>query len=81
MLFHEYMADEMGTLEHIYATAGMDLTEEARAEINDYRVAHPRGKEGQIAYDLRGDFSVTPEEVRSRFDDYIDRFPVRIEVM
>jgi hypothetical protein len=81
VLFHEYMADEMGTLERIYASAGMDVTEEARAEIDRYRVAHPRGKEGQVVYDLRGDFSVTPEEVRSRFDDYLDRFPVRIEVM
>jgi hypothetical protein len=80
VLFHEYMADEMGTLERIYASAGIDLTEEARAEIDTYRVAHPRGMEGQVAYDLRGDFSVTPEAVRSRFDQYLDHFPVRIEV-
>jgi hypothetical protein len=80
VLFHEYMADEMGTLERVYDSAGMELTEEARTEIDGYRHAHPRGKEGQVRYDLRGDFSVTPEEVRSRFDAYLDRFPVRIEV-
>jgi hypothetical protein len=80
VLFHEYMSDEMGTLERIYASAGMELTEEARGEIEAYRVAHPRGKEGQVVYDLRRDFSVTPEMVRSRFDEYIGRFPVRIEV-
>jgi hypothetical protein len=33
-----------------------------------------------VVYDLRGDFGVTPEEVRSRFGAYLDRFPVRVEV-
>ena len=80
VLFHEYMADEMGTLQRIYASAGIEWTEAARAEIDAYRAAHPRGKEGQIVYDLRADFFVTPEEVRSRFGAYLGRFPVRIEV-
>ncbi len=80
VLFHEYMEDEIGTVRRIYASAGIEYTERARAEIDAYRAAHPRGKEGQILYDLRGDFSVTPREVRSRFDQYLDRFPVRIEV-
>lgn len=80
VLFHEYMADEMGTLQRVYDCAGIELTDRARAEIETYRRAHPRGKEGRVVYDLRGDFSTTPEEVRSRFDTYFDRFPVRIEV-
>ena len=42
--------------------------------------AHPRGKEGQVVYDLRRDFAVTPDEVRTRFGFYLDAFPVRIEV-
>ncbi len=80
VLFHEYMADEMGTLERVYARAGIPLTDQARAEIAAYQDAHPRNRGGQIAYDLRGDFSTTPEEVRSRFGAYLDRFDVRIEV-
>ena len=80
VLFHEYMADEMGTLERVYECAGIELTDQARAEIEAYRSAHPRGKEGQVVYDLRRDFSTTPEEVRSRFSEYLDRFDVRIEV-
>ena len=78
--FHEYMADEIGTLERVYAGAGIPLTERARAEIAAYQDAHPRSRGGQIAYDLRRDFSTTPEEVRSRFGAYLDRFDVRIEV-
>ena len=31
--FHEYMADEMGTVQRVYDAAGIELTDEARAEI------------------------------------------------
>lgn len=78
--FHEYMADELGTLQRIYDAAGIELTDSAKAEIGTYQAAHPRGKEGRVVYDLRGDFVTTPEQVRERFGDYLDRFPVRIEV-
>jgi hypothetical protein len=78
--FHDYMADELGTLQRIYDAAGIELTETARAEIGAYQAAHPRGKEGRVVYDLRGDFATTPEQVRERFGDYLDQFPVSIEV-
>ena len=80
VLFDEYMADELGTLQRVYDCAGIELTSRARAEIEAYRTDHPRGKEGRVVYDLRGDFATTPDVVRSRFRDYCDRFPVRIEV-
>jgi hypothetical protein len=80
VLFHDYMADELGTLERVYECAGIELTDQARAEISAYRRAHQRGKEGRVVYDLRRDFSVTPDEVRSRFTDYLGHFDVRIEV-
>ncbi len=70
----------MATLQRVYDAAGIELTDQARSEIEAYQAAHPRGKEGRIVYDLRRDFATTPEEVRSRFGDYMDRFPVRIEV-
>jgi hypothetical protein len=80
VLFHEYMADELGTLEKVYDGAGIAVTDRARAKVAAYRDAHPRGREGQVIYDLRGDFGVTPAEVRARFGPYLERFPVRIEV-
>jgi hypothetical protein len=80
VFFDEYMADEPGTLQRVYDAAGIELTDRARAEIEAYRATHPRGKEGRVVYDLRHDFSTTPEEVRARFGAYLDRFPVRIEV-
>jgi hypothetical protein len=78
--FDRYMADEMGTLQHIYDVAGLDFTPEARRQIGAHRDAHPRGKEGRVVYDLKRDFSVTPDEVRSPFSFYFDRFDTRIEV-
>ena len=81
VLFDDYMADEMGTLLGIYDAAGIELTDQARAEIEAHRAAHPRGKDGRVVYDLRRDFSVTPEEVRARFGAYLARFPARIEVL
>ena len=80
VLFHEFMADDLATVERIYRTAGLAMTDEARRQIVGYRDAHRRGLEGQVAYDLRRDFGVSPEEVREPFDFYVDRFPVRVEV-
>jgi len=80
VFFEEYMADEMGTLQRVFDCAGIELTDQARAEIAAYQLAHPRGKEGRVVYDLRRDFLVTPAEVRSRFGAYLDRFEARIEV-
>jgi len=80
VLFHEFMADEAGTLERIYAAADLPYTDEARAEQRAYVEAHPRGRDGQVVYDLRGDFGAEPDALREPFDFYLKRFPVRVEV-
>jgi hypothetical protein len=56
------------------------MTAQARAQIQGHLREHPRGKEGQVVYDLRRDFEVEPAELRRPFGFYLDRFPVRIEV-
>ena len=58
VFFDQYMADEMGTLERVYDWPASRSPSEARAEIAEYQAAHPRGKEGRVAYDLRRDFAV-----------------------
>jgi hypothetical protein len=78
--FHDFMADDLATVERIYDAAGLDLTPEARRQVTAYRDSHPRGRDGQVVYDLRRDFGVTPEEVRATFTFYLDRFDVRPEV-
>lgn len=81
VLFHEFMADDVGTVEKIYEVAGLEMTAEARGQIQAYMDAHPRGKEGQVVYDLRKDFGADPAELRKAFDFYFERFPdIRIQV-
>lgn len=80
VLFHEFMADDLAMVENIYERAGLAMTPQARAELQSYLADHPRGKHGQVVYDLRGDFGVEPQALRQRFDFYFERFPVRVEV-
>jgi hypothetical protein len=74
------MADDFGTVERIYELAGLPMTSEARSQIQAYLREHPRGKEGQVVYDLRRDFDAEPAELRRPFGFYLERFPVRVEV-
>lgn len=78
--FHEFMADDVGMIEKIYEVAGLPMTNEARKNLDNYMLAHPRGKAGQVIYDLRKDFDANPAELRKAFDFYADKFPMRVEV-
>jgi hypothetical protein len=79
--FGAFMGDEMGTVARILDTAGISLTDEARAQVQAHSDSHPRGRGGRVVYDLRGDFGLEPPEVRERFAFYLERFPqVRDEV-
>lgn len=79
VLFHEFMADDLGTVARIYERADFPMTAAARAELDAFLAANPRGKHGQVVYDLRGDFGVDPDAVRERFGFYFARFAVRPE--
>lgn len=79
VLFHEFMADDMAVVDRLYDVAGVTLAPKIRERIVGYVSANPRGKHGQIRYDLERDFGVSPAEVRSRFAFYLDRYPVRAE--
>lgn len=78
--FHVFMADDIGMVEKIYSKAGLALTDAARAELQAFMAANPRGKHGQVVYDLKGDFGIDPEVLREQFDFYFKHFPVRPEV-
>jgi hypothetical protein len=77
--FHEFMADDLAMVARIYDKAGLPFTSAARAEISGYLGANPRGKHGQLVYDLEGDFGIAPAGLRKRFAAYLERFPVRVE--
>lgn len=78
-LFHEFIADTEGKLDHIYGIYGLPRTEHSRIEQATFLRAHPRGKAGRVRYDLEGQFGTKPEVVRERFGFYLERFSVQIE--
>nr|WP_237489074.1 sulfotransferase [Tsuneonella aeria] len=78
--FDAYMADQLGTIEGIYAMADLELTPAARQRIERHLAANPRGKHGQVVYDLRGDFGLDPDALWDRFSFYTERFGVSREV-
>ena len=78
--FHNYMADVMGTLQSIYEAVDLPFTDQARKELKAYIDAHPRGRHGgKLAYNPERDFGVTRDSVRDRYQDYIEKFSIRIE--
>lgn len=77
--FADFMADELGTVCNIHERAGVDLPDPVRDRFAAYLRDHPRGRKGQVGYDLAGDFGLDPAEVRARFGFYLDRFDVQTE--
>ena len=78
VLFHEFMADDVATVERIYAMAGHPMTPEVRDAMKRYMGEHPRGKHGQIVYDMKADFGIDPAAVREQLGFYYRAFPVKV---
>lgn len=76
--FHEFMAGDFATVERVYAVAAQPLTADARAAMDAFLAAHPRGKYGAVAYDL-ATFGLDRDERRSALRFYTDRFGVEEE--
>jgi hypothetical protein len=77
--FHEFMTDDIGTVDHILRSAGLMWTTEVSDQIARRYAERPRGKYGQMVYDLRTDFGADPAEIRDQFDFYLDAHP-RVDV-
>jgi hypothetical protein len=71
--FDDFMTDELGTAERLYALAGEPFDVPVRTAITDYLAAHRRGRLGRVAtsWDV---FGIDEADLRSRFASYIDRF-------
>ena len=79
VMFHEYMADQRSTVDHVLARAKLPITAAAEQAIENYLQEKPRGKLGRVIYDLKGHFGVDVAALRRRFQFYYDRFPVAEE--
>lgn len=73
--FDTFMADDMAVIREVRAKAGLPETDLANQEVRDFIDSHPRGKFGQIVYNLERDFGIQPAKLRKRFDFYYEAFP------
>ena len=72
-VFDDFMADECGTVERIYAVADQPLTDEARRSMEDFIRTHPRNRHGRIAYDPAA-LGIDVDDRRRALSTYIDTF-------
>jgi len=77
--FDEFMADDIATVERIYAVADQPFDSQVRAGMERFMVEHPRGLHGGVRYDLAGDFGIDPAERRAALRAYVTRFGVAEE--
>ncbi|MEO6717150.1 MAG: sulfotransferase [Novosphingobium sp.] len=73
--FAPFQKDPFPTLQKLYDFLGEPFTEEARARMQAWREATPRGQHGKHEYDS-ADFGLDPAGLREEFRYYTDRFNV-----
>ncbi len=78
--FHEWTRDPDSILRDIYRRADLPLDDGVLADLHTYLKEHEHGAQGKIVYNLRRDFSISADEIRSKFDFYFKRFAVAPEV-
>ena len=71
--FDEFMADEIGVAEQVYALAAEPFTDEAHRAIADYLAAHRRGRLGNVETSCEM-FGLEEDALRARFAPYVERF-------
>ncbi|WP_068071779.1 sulfotransferase family protein [Novosphingobium lentum] len=79
VMFHEFLADQRGTVDAICARADLPVDAAASAAIGGFLDDNRRHRHGRVAYDLAGQFGVDIAALRRRFQFYYDRFPVQQE--
>ena len=71
--FDDFMADELGVAEQVYALAGEPLNSETRSAIADYLAGHQRGRLGRVATSCEM-FGLDETDLRARLAPYVERF-------
>ncbi len=76
--YYDLMADPMAQVERIYAFAGLELSDAARAAMHASRQRNRKDKYGRHSYRLQ-DFGLSPEIVHEKFADYREFFAIPVE--
>jgi hypothetical protein len=73
--YADLVGSPVGTIARIYGALGLELAPPARAAVEAYAAAHPKGEFGTHRYDLR-EFGLDEGELRARFAPYTARYDV-----
>lgn len=71
--FKQLISDDVGMVGKIYAKAGLEMTDTAQQALSGFVEEHKESY-GRVVYDLKAQFGVDPDELRQRFDFYIERY-------
>lgn len=71
--YTDLTADPMGTVESIYLSAGIQMSDEQRSSLRAHLAANPKGKHGEHKYDL-SDVGLNAEEIGLRYAGYVREF-------
>ncbi|MGK2870451.1 MAG: sulfotransferase family protein [Mycobacterium sp.] len=71
--FDDFMADEVGTAERLYALAGEPFDAPVRTSITGYLSGHQRNRLGRVATSAQT-FGLDEDDLRARFAAYSERF-------
>ncbi|ORV62867.1 hypothetical protein AWC03_07005 [Mycobacterium europaeum] len=71
--FDDFMADELGVAQRVYALADEPFTDEVRTAIDDYLTGHRRGRLGNVVTSCEM-FGLDEADLRRRFAPYVERF-------
>lgn len=71
--FDDFMADELGVAEHVFALVDEPVSDEARAAMAGYIANHQRGRLGRVETSCEM-FGLDEDELRKRFAPYVERF-------
>jgi Sulfotransferase family len=71
--FVDFMADELGVAEQVYALVDEPFTEQAHTAVAGYLAGHQRGRLGNVetSYEM---FGLSEDGMRARFAPYVERF-------
>jgi Sulfotransferase family len=78
VVFHEFMAADIATVEKIYAVADQPFTVQTRRAMEGFMAQHPRGRHGTVVYRPE-EFGIDRTERHDALDSYIRQFGVKRE--
>ena len=76
--YADLMRDPIGSMRKLYGSLGDDFTPEAESGMRTWLADNPQDKFGKHEYKL-GQFGLTPDQVRGRFERYLSEYDVERE--